>query len=240
MTGRSVVWFVVGVAVVGTIAASVSFAPTAALFSDASTFEDNTVGADDEIDRISVEATAPKTASVGENATLEITLENDGAGPAVAEYEIVVDEPVESESVVLEGGEAHSSNHGFDTADDGEIYWEVTANGDTVNGTLNVTNDSAEMNATSLEGTSIDDSETIENETGTQNDTDGNVSTSETSSENDETIENNDTATNNGTSTTENTTDGSQDGETTGDGGDETESTSGGSAVEAADREHDV
>ncbi|QFU84947.1 hypothetical protein [Natronorubrum aibiense] len=144
MMGKHGVAFLVGIAILGLLVTAVTFTPTIALFSDASTFEDNSVSAAEEWDRVSVTADAPANVTRNETATLEVTVENDGHGPIWTEYEVVVDnETVETESGVLEGGETWTTSHEFDTTTADDIDWEVTANGDSENGTLSVLEDSA-------------------------------------------------------------------------------------------------
>ncbi|SIS01787.1 hypothetical protein [Natronorubrum thiooxidans] len=194
MMGKHGVTFLVGIAVLGLLVTAVTFTPTIALFSDASTFENNSVSAAEEWDRVSVTTDAPTnvTRDEPEPATLEVTVQNDGHGPIWAEYEVVVDnETVETESGVLEGGETWTTSHKFNTTTADDIDWEVTANGNSENGTLSVLEDSAGTagaTTASIDETS-DSSSEDETDDGSGNETnDGNEDeTSDTSSDPDET-----------------------------------------------------
>lgn len=142
MSDRRVVWLMVAVALLGTMAAGVSLAPTGALFSDTETFDDNQhqLGAADDWDRVAITTAAPANVTTNESATLTVTLENVGAGPVVSDYEIIVDnESVDSGLVELASGDAWTTTYDdFDTTETDELDWKVTANNETETGTLDV------------------------------------------------------------------------------------------------------
>ncbi|MFC4541923.1 hypothetical protein ACFO5R_08280 [Halosolutus amylolyticus] len=166
MTRSRVVWLVAAIAILGATAAAVPIAPTAGFFSDASTFEDNGIGAA-EWGPTAFEVDAPDRVNASENATLEVTLANDGSRPTVTEYEIVVhNEPVEADSVTLDGNQSWNANYGFDTSEADELNWSVTVENETASGTLTIAE-----NDTETEG-ALNVSETG-NETGTTNETTG-------------------------------------------------------------------
>ncbi|MFD1564283.1 hypothetical protein ACFR99_12065 [Haloarchaeobius amylolyticus] len=237
MSDRRVVWFMVVIALVGTTAAGVSLAPTAALFSDTETFDDNQLGAADDWERIEISASAPENVTTNDSPSVNVTLKNTGAGPVVSDYEIVVDnESVDSGIVELASGENQTVSHEFDTTETGDINWQVTANNETEDGTLAVENSTVEESAMTGEmndgnSTTLGDNETGENNVMTLD------SNGESESEN-STVEN-DTEPVNETNES-NSTAGSQDDEPTDDSNGETESTSDGSDTEEKEEESDT
>lgn len=253
MSDRRVVWFMVGIALVGATAAGVSLAPTAALFSDADTFRDNHLGAANDWERIEISASAPESVTTNDSPSLNVTLKDTGAGPVVADYEIVIDNASVDSGTTrkLASGETQTISHEFNTTETGNIDWQVTANNETEDGTLTVENATPEASILTRgtdEGTdtapagnetdenagmALDSNSGPESERATdRNDTE--PVTNETGEENVT------TTTNNSRSDSSNSTDGSPDDETTDDGSGETESMSSGSDTKEREQENDT
>ena len=248
MSDRRVVWFMVVVALVGTTAAGVSLAPTAALFSDTDTFEDNQLGAADDWERVFIDASVtPKMATVNGSVTIEATLENVGAGPVVADYEVFVDNAsVNSGIVELASGENRKISHEFNTTETGDIDWQVTANNETKNGTLTVENSTVEVkditsgvgdgDSTAPGGNETDNGAILDNNS--ESESENSIVENDTESDNETNEDNGTIMDDNGGSEQENSTDRSQDDEPTDDGSGETDSTSDGSDTEEKEEEN--
>ncbi|GAB3669197.1 BGTF surface domain-containing protein [Halopiger thermotolerans] len=88
---------------------------------------------------IQLDTDAPEEVTVGEDATLDVTVSNNGGAADDVEIGVdIADEPVASENVTLEPGQEWTNSYEFDTSSAGEISWGVTAGDDNATGTLTV------------------------------------------------------------------------------------------------------
>ncbi|WP_460923446.1 BGTF surface domain-containing protein [Salinarchaeum chitinilyticum] len=92
----------------------------------------------------SVEASANGPVTVGDSASLEYTITNDGDEAGTVNYTVTVGgEEVVSNSTELEaGGSVTMTYEDFDTGSAGDISWEVSTGDDAASGTLTVNEES--------------------------------------------------------------------------------------------------
>ena len=89
-----------------------------------------------------VSAQAPPTATVGDDAALEVTVENAGDEAGTSNYSVVIDgEQVDEAELELEAGESVDRRYEFDTSAPAELEWEVATDHDDAFGTLTVESD---------------------------------------------------------------------------------------------------
>ncbi|WP_245550096.1 BGTF surface domain-containing protein [Halopiger xanaduensis] len=110
--------------------------------------ENTDVDGEDEQDAVLVEAgqpdinidtSAPGEVTVGDDASLDVTVSNDGGAAEEVEIGVdIADEPVASENVTLEPGDEWSESYDFDTSEAGDVSWGVTAGDESASGTLTV------------------------------------------------------------------------------------------------------
>ncbi|WP_256547908.1 BGTF surface domain-containing protein [Halovivax gelatinilyticus] len=88
---------------------------------------------------LGISANAPAEVETGDDATLDVTITNTGAGTAEGTVTVTVaGEEVVSEDVELESGDSTDFSHDFDTAAEGDIEWEVETDDDSDSGVLTV------------------------------------------------------------------------------------------------------
>ncbi|WP_170155487.1 BGTF surface domain-containing protein [Halopiger aswanensis] len=88
---------------------------------------------------IQLDTSAPSEVTVGDDATLDVTVANNGGAADEVEIGVdIADEPVDSQNVTLEPDEEWTQSYSFDTSEAGDISWGVTAGDDSASGTLSV------------------------------------------------------------------------------------------------------
>ncbi|WP_245977507.1 BGTF surface domain-containing protein [Halopiger aswanensis] len=108
---------------------------------------------------IQLDTSAPEEVTVGDDATLDVTVANNGG--AADEVEIGVDiagESVDSQTVTLEPGDEWSQSYSFDTSEAGDIEWGVTAGDDSASGTLSVVEEEEPADDSGTDDSGTDDS----------------------------------------------------------------------------------
>ncbi|SDR12150.1 BGTF surface domain-containing protein [Natronobacterium texcoconense] len=88
---------------------------------------------------INLNADAPGEVEPGDAAALDVTVSNDGGSGDDVDITVTIDgEDVEDTTVTLDAGEEWSESFDFDTAEEGDINWDVTAGDNSDSGTLTV------------------------------------------------------------------------------------------------------
>ncbi|MFC4438475.1 MULTISPECIES: DUF7827 domain-containing protein [Natrialbaceae] len=94
--------------------------------------------ADDGEAALDVVGDAPSEVDVDEDATLDVTVTNDGDEAGNATLEVTVGDEEYSEDLELEGGESETFSYDFDTSEEGDIEWTATVDDASDSGTLTV------------------------------------------------------------------------------------------------------
>lgn len=88
---------------------------------------------------IDLETTAPADVEAGDDAALEVTVSNDGGAADDVDVTVTIGgDDVKDGTVTLEAGDEWSDSFDFDTADEADIDWTVTAGDESDSGTLTV------------------------------------------------------------------------------------------------------
>ncbi|WP_206335521.1 PGF-CTERM sorting domain-containing protein [Natronolimnobius sp. AArcel1] len=87
-----------------------------------------------------VDADAPSSVEVGDDATLDVVVENTGTESGETNYSVVIDgEQVDEDTIELDGEESTDTmSYDFDTDAEGDIEWEVATDHDDASDTLTV------------------------------------------------------------------------------------------------------
>lgn len=89
-----------------------------------------------------IDATAPTAVATGDNATLEVAVENTGDETATSNYSVVVDgTEVDADELELDAGDSTEQSYDLDTSTTGDIEWEVLTDSDDESGTVSVESD---------------------------------------------------------------------------------------------------
>ncbi|SEV81421.1 PGF-CTERM protein/surface glycoprotein [Natrinema salifodinae] len=105
----------------------------------------NLTAADEPVVAIDVSGDAPSTVNVDEDATLNVTVTNNGDATETVDYHIEVnDDTVVSDELELEAGEEFTDSYEFDTSEAGDLVWNVHAGDASDSGTLTVEEESTD------------------------------------------------------------------------------------------------
>ncbi|SDR12175.1 BGTF surface domain-containing protein [Natronobacterium texcoconense] len=115
---------------------------------------------------ISLNADAPGEVEPGDAAALDVTVSNDGGASDDVDITVTIDgEDEEDTTVTLDAdGDTWSESFDFDTAEEGDINWDVTAGDNSDSGTLTV---AEEEEVVDDDDDETDDDETDDDEDGT-------------------------------------------------------------------------
>ncbi|WP_255191857.1 nitrous oxide reductase accessory protein NosL [Natronobeatus ordinarius] len=103
------------------------------------------IGDEDDADELERDTTAPSTVEVGEEAALEVELENTTDEAHTTELTVTIDDAVEHDGqVTVDVGTTWTESFEFDTGEERTIDWEVETDVGVDSGTLEVTEDSNE------------------------------------------------------------------------------------------------
>ncbi|WP_244510235.1 BGTF surface domain-containing protein [Natronobacterium texcoconense] len=94
---------------------------------------------------INLNADAPDEVEPGEDAALDVTVSNDGGAADDVDVVVTLDgEELTDETITLDAGDTWSESFDFDTAEEGDIDWDVTAGDESDSGTLTVAEEEEE------------------------------------------------------------------------------------------------